>query len=454
MSSSFVVMSRPLAAALAGLAASAASAAFRPDLTRAFPAPGATQVCPDTPLRLSLGSPAALSGTGRIEVHDAGDGSVVAAIDTASPTETRRIGGASYNVYPVLIDGGDVIVAPPPGALAWGRSYVVTVEAGVFRQGTEPSAAIGAADGWRFTTKAAPPARDRNEFAIAADGSGDFCTVQGAVDYVPERNARAVELVLHPGIYREMVHVPPGRNGIALRGTDRKRCVIAYANNARFNPAVRALFDVEADGFTLENLTLRNTTPKGGSQAEALRVRADRCVLARCDFSSLQDTLQLTGRVYVDACFVEGDVDYVWGSGSVYFNRCELKSLNDGYLVQARNDAGRPGYVFVDCTLSGAPGITRYVLARIDPGRFPYSHVAFIGCAMGDFISPVGWQFDGAPASTAHIRFEEFQSTDLAGHPLDVSRRHPASRQLSAAEAAAERDVANVLGGWRPSGVN
>ena len=35
---------------------------------------------------------------------------------------------------------------------------------------------------------------------------------------------------------------------------------------------------MDADGFRLENLTLHNTTPKGGSQAETIRVRADRVV--------------------------------------------------------------------------------------------------------------------------------------------------------------------------------
>ena len=217
------------------------------------------------------------------------------------------------------------------------------------------------------------------------------------------------------------------------------------------------MFSAEADDFVLENLTLHNTTPKGGSQAEAIRVRADRVVLRGCDFKSFQDTLRLDGRVYVRDCYVEGDVDYVWGSGTVYFDRCTFHSVNNGYLVQSRNGADVLGYVFVDCRLTATPNVERTVLARIEPGRFPHSHVVFIDCAMGPHVSAAGWQLDKAPGAAApgpaaQIRFGEFQSTDLAGKPLDVSARLPASRQVSAGEAARLRDVGATLGGWRPTG--
>ncbi|MSU66141.1 MAG: hypothetical protein EXS38_08600 [Opitutus sp.] len=126
--------------------------------------------------------------------------------------------------------------------------------------------------------------------------------------------------------------------------------------------------------------------------------------------------------------------------------------------MQARNDAVHFGYVFVDCRLTGAPGLTRYVLVRIEPGRFPDSHVAFIHCPIGDFLSPTGWLLNkvaGAEtiAPSGRVRFWEFRSTDLAGQPLDVSQRISASRQLTPAEAARMRDVLEVLGGadqWRP----
>lgn len=292
----------------------------------------------------------------------------------------------------------------------------------------------------------------RADLVVAADGSGDFKTVQAAIDAAPGNAAKRTVIFVKRGTYAELIVVPAGKKNITLRGEDRHASIIAAANNAKLSPQRRELFSEEADGFVLENLTLHNTTPYHGSQAETIRVHADRVVLRGCDFKSFQDTLRLDGRVFVEDCYVEGDVDFVWGGGTVYFSRCELKALHDGYLVQSRNGADKAGYIFVDCRLTGAPDIARYVLARIDPGRFPASHVAFIHCAMDKHILPVGWTFDG-PGSAApkeHIRFEEFQSTDLAGKPLDVSQRIAGARQLTATEAARERDLVSVFSGWNP----
>lgn len=293
------------------------------------------------------------------------------------------------------------------------------------------------------------------DLVVAADGSGDFKTVQAAIDAAPVNSATRTTILIRRGTYPELLVIAAEKKNLTLRGEDRKQTIIAATNNAKLNPRRREMVSMEADGFHLENLTLHNTTPKGGSQAETIRVRADRVVLHHCDFKSFQDTLRLDGRVYVRECYIEGDVDFIWGAGTVYFDRCDLLAVHDGYLVQSRNGADKLGYVFVDCRIDTAPNLTRLVLARIDPGRYPHSQVAFIQCAMGKFLTPSGWIFDGpgALASKESIRFEEFRSTDLTGQPLEVSTRVAGSRQLNPAEAARRRDIAFVLGGadkWNP----
>ena len=293
------------------------------------------------------------------------------------------------------------------------------------------------------------------EIVVAADGTGDFRTVQAAVDAAPSGAAARTVILIRRGTYRELVTVPREKMNLTLRGEDRTGVVIAAENNARLNPRRRELFSALADGFRLETLTLHNTTPKGGTQAEAIRVNADRVVLDRCDFRSFQDTLRLDGRVYVRDCRVEGDVDFVWGGGTVWFERCHLHAVYNGYLVQSRNGEGRNGYLFHDCRIDTAPGVERFVLARIDPGRFAHSHVAFIGCTLGPGISPVGWIFDGpgAEASKADIRFWEHGSLDPEGRFVDVSRRAAGSRQLTPAEAAAHADLARFFAlpqPWNP----
>ncbi|MFM9954466.1 MAG: pectinesterase family protein [Opitutaceae bacterium] len=293
------------------------------------------------------------------------------------------------------------------------------------------------------------------DLVVAADGSGDFKTVQAAVDAVPANSETRATILVKKGTYPELVVVAAEKKKLTIRGEDRKQTIIAATNNARLNPQRRESFTMLADDFRLENITLHNTTPKGGSQAETIRVRADRCVLDHCDFKSFQDTLRLDGRVYVRECYIEGDVDFIWGGGAVYFDRCDIYAVHDGYLVQSRNRADKPGYVFVGCKINTVPDLKRFVLARIDPRVYPHSHVAFIDCAMGKFVTPAGWIFDGpgAAAPKDNICFWEYQSTDLTGRPLDVSQRVAGSRQLTSAEAAQQRDLAYVLGGtdhWNP----
>ncbi|MFM9031926.1 MAG: pectinesterase family protein, partial [Opitutaceae bacterium] len=204
------------------------------------------------------------------------------------------------------------------------------------------------------------------QLVVAADGSGDFRTVQAAVDASPANSSARTVILIRRGVYRESVTVPAEKTNLTLKGEDRAGVIIAAENNARLNPRRRELFSALGDGLRLETLTLHNTTLKGGTQAEAIRVNADRVILDRCDFRSFQDTLRLDGRVYVHNCRVEGDVDFVWGAGTVWFERCHLHALHNGYLVQSRNGADRDGYVFVDCRIDTAPGAERVLLARRD----------------------------------------------------------------------------------------
>ena len=200
--------------------------------------------------------------------------------------------------------------------------------------------------------------------------------------------------------------------------------------------------------FTLENITLHNTTPRGGSQAEAFRGNNRRILLSRVNLKSFQDTLLLQGTGLVTDSYIEGDVDFMWGVGAVFFRNSELKAVTSGgYYTQIRNVQGQNGNVYLNCKLTAAPGVTGVYLGRIDPGVFPYSQVVFIGTAMGSHIAPVGWLLNNA-ASAPSVQFWEYGTTDLEGAAVDVSRRLGVSRQMTAGEAALWSDPGFVLGGW------
>ena len=429
-----------LGAALLALAlAGATTAPAELKLIERWPTGG--NVCVDAPLRLTFDKPPVLGSAGKIEVCRAADGQPVETIALGAAQYVDRFGvqgGFMLRYEPVRIEGTTASIRLRARSLSYGESYFVRIEPGVFKD------VAGIAEGWKFTTKAAL-ARNPDRLEVAADGSGDFCTVQGAVDQIEPHRTQPATVFIRKGRYEELVRVGRERRYVHLVGEDRKGTVIASANNDKLNPGwiQRAVLGVEGDDFMLENLTVQNTTPYKGSQAEAVYINAKRCVLRNADFLSFQDTLNLSGSVHVSGCTIEGDVDYVWGYGSAFFERCELRSMHDGYIVQARNPAGKPGYVFSNCKLTAAPEVKRCWLARIETGRFPASHVAFIRCQMGAHIPAAGWQVTG-PASTT-LRFAEFLSTDLAGHPLDVTPRDPSSKQLSDKEATEQSDAAKIL---------
>ena len=249
--------------------------------------------------------------------------------------------------------------------------------------------------------------------------------------------------------------MPSNKPFLTVRGEDRAASILQYPNNNNINPstASRAMFGVDASDFTLENITLINTTPHGGSQAEAFRGNNKRILLNRVNLYSFQDTLMLEGSGMVTNSYIEGDVDFMWGSGAVYFQNSELKALSSGgYYTQIRNGQGQNGNVYVNSKLTGATGVSGMYLGRIDPTVFPYSQVVYINCAMGP-IAPAGWLLNNA-ASAPNAQFWEYQSTDLSGAPLDVSKRLPDAFQISAAQSAQWSDPAFVLGGWVPFTVN
>jgi pectate lyase/pectin methylesterase-like acyl-CoA thioesterase len=414
-----------------------------------FPANGATGLPVDAPLKITFGVAPTLGAAGLIQIHDAATGGVIDTIDLAAAAQVKMIGGTLYNYLPVIVSGNTALITPHV-ALAYNSAYFVTIDAGVFKTANGVFAGITSDTVWRFTTKPAAPDAGATTLLVAADGSGDFATVQGAIDFAPVGNATRRLIFIRKGVYQELVRINSNKPLITLRGEDRKETVIAYANNANFNPNSRSVVWVDAGDWAVENLTVRNLTPQGGSQAETIRTNAARSQIRNCDLYSFQDTLQLNGSAYVENCYIEGDVDFMWGNAAAYFLNCELKNVRSaGFYVQARTPQNQPGFVYVNCRLSGAAGVTGTFLARIDPNVFPDSQVVYINSAMGPQVSPAGWLLNNATSSNT-VRFWEYRSTDLNGAALDVSQRIASSRQISDAEATQLSDTNFVLGGWAP----
>jgi pectin methylesterase-like acyl-CoA thioesterase len=449
------------------------------------PANGATNLNIDVPLSITFDQTPRVGTSGTIRIWNAADNSLYDTINLATDTNTgvhapgpqsaRSIGGSSwlYNYHSILVNGNTAVLYPSK-ALQYGQTYYVTIEPGAITdQNGAPFAGFSDPFVWRFSTKAAAPAAGTTALTVAADGTGDFNTVQGAIDFVPAGNTQRVTITVRPGTYTEIVYVRSNKPFITVRGEDRNLSVVGYPNNENLNTGTspRAAFGVDAPDFTLENLTIHNTTTRFNAenrtrQAEAFRGNNDRIVLNRVNLLSFQDTLLLQSQSnqggFVNESYIEGDIDFIWGAGAVYLRNSEIRMISsNAYYTQIRNGANKNGNVFVNCRLTANPGVTGAWLTRIDPDQFPYSQVVFIDTIMGAHIRPEGWRLDDnardgflAPLTQAgypNIRFWEYNSRDESGNPIDVSLRHPISRQLTPEEAAFWRNPANVLGGWVPN---
>jgi hypothetical protein len=173
------------------------------------PASGVVNVCPDTLLAIEFSQPPIAGNTGQIRIYDNSSNQVVDTIDLSLPPTSQNyiIGGANnFHLYPILPNGNTAVIYPHHHVLAYGKSYRVEMDSGVLLIDGQPFPATGEKLNWVFTTKTAPPPADARRIEVAADGSGDFATVQGAVDFAPDHPGQPLTIHIHPGLYSEIVY--------------------------------------------------------------------------------------------------------------------------------------------------------------------------------------------------------------------------------------------------------
>lgn len=272
------------------------------------------------------------------------------------------------------------------------------------------------------------------DFVVAKDGSGNFFTVQEAIDAVPDfrKNVRTT-ILIRKGTYKEKIVVPESKLNISLIGEE--DVVLTYDDYAakpnvfgeNMGTSGSSSCYIYAPDFYAENITFENSSGPVG-QAVACFVSGDRAYFKKCRFLGFQDTLYTYGkdsRQYYEDCYIEGTVDFIFGWSTVLFNRCTIHSKGDGYLTAPSTDKGKPyGYVFYDCTLTADEGVNRVFLSR--PWR-PYGQAVFIRCTMGKHILPEGWNNWGKKENEKTVFYAEYGSTGEGANP---KARAAFSRQL------------------------
>ncbi len=474
------------------------------------PANGATNINPDTHLEMTFSSAPSLGSSGQIRIYDASNDRLVDLLDVsipAGPTTGDTTKGATYtpvpyeyvqgkftnantkpgtpsgvalptlgnyqltiiggftdgfHFYPVIIRGNKATIYLHNNLLEYGKSYYVQIDQGVLTTKDGSFTGIERKD-WTFDTKALAPNVHSATFVVSANGDGDFSTVQGALDFIPDNNPNRVTIFIRNGDYEEIVYFR-NKNNITILGESRDSVVVHYANNEVFNPhpinlktnemegtfpSRRAAFAVDhCKGIHLVNLTIK-TTAKG--QAEGLLINGEEIIVSNVTIVGSGDALQTNGTAYFNNCCIVGDGDTVLGRGAAFFNRCELLSYST--FMWIRNTNANHGNVFVGCRFINI-GEAETELARCPTNHgknYPHAEAVLLNCTLSG-ISPVGWGNIGG--ETSNIHYWEYNSVNRDNGFVDVSKRHSASRQLTMENdsviIANYMNPAFVLGGWIP----
>jgi len=277
------------------------------------------------------------------------------------------------------------------------------------------------------------------DFVVALDGSGNFTSIQKAIDACKAFPDSMVRIFVKNGTYNEKLVVPSCNSHLSIIGESADKTIISYndyfdkINRGRNSTFYTYTLKVEATDFHLENITVENTAGPVG-QAVALHVEGDRCVFINCRFLGNQDTLYAAGRFsrqFFSKCYVEGTTDFIFGEATAFFESCELHCKANSFISAASTSEGKPfGFVFRKCKITAAPGVDKVYLGR--PWR-SFAKVAFLNCEMGKFIVPEGWADWSKPENEKTSYFAEFNNTGLGA---ERSHRVSWSHGLSAVEAS------------------
>lgn len=293
------------------------------------------------------------------------------------------------------------------------------------------------------------------DFVVAKDGSGDFFTVQEAINAVPDfRKEGRTTIYIRKGVYKEKLIIPESKINVSLIGAE--GAVISgddYASKPnRFGENMSTSGSsscyIYAPDLICENLTFENTAGRVG-QAVACFVSGDKVIFRNCRFLGNQDTLYNFGkhcRQYFENCYIEGTVDFIFGSSTAVFNRCTIHSLSKGYLTAPSTPQDEAyGYVFIDCRLTAADGVEKVYLAR--PWR-PYGKSVFIHCEMGDHILPVGWHNWNKKEAEKTCFFAEYENTGAGA--ATKKERAKFSHQLKNLKGYSIEEILAGEDGWNP----
>lgn len=271
--------------------------------------------------------------------------------------------------------------------------------------------------------------------------SGNVCskdsysTISDALNSISPDTTEAITISIAPGVYREKLTINHPYVTFVGAGNDSSEVVLTYDDYAfalmpdgmkRGTFRSYSVF-IDTHDITMRNLTIENASGDSATHGQALALYADgdRLFFENVRLLGHQDTLftgplppkekepngfigpkqfapRINGRQYYKNCYICGDVDFIFGSATAYFENCTIESLAryhgedaykngetciQGYVTAASTAEGQTyGYVFSHCNLISKNCTAASVyLGR--PWR-EYAKTVFLDCTFGAHIHP------------------------------------------------------------------
>lgn len=292
------------------------------------------------------------------------------------------------------------------------------------------------------------------DFIVAADGTGNFRTVQEAINVVPDFRKIVTTIFIKNGIYKEKLNLSASKKLVKMIGESVDKTILTYDDWAQKKnifgeekgTSGSSSFYIYGDDFYAENITFRNSAGSIG-QAVALFVAGDRAKFINCKMLGFQDTLYTYGygsRQYYYKCYIEGTVDFIFGSSIAVFEDCKIFCKKGGYISASSSpDTSKYGHVFINSEITGDAPPNSFFLGR--PWR-PYAKSVFINCSLSEVIKAEGWNNWGKESNQQTAYYAEYKSI---GPGANVKARVSWSHQLTEKDLQ-EYTLDKIFKGWNP----
>ncbi|XP_057436351.1 probable pectinesterase/pectinesterase inhibitor 21 [Lotus japonicus] len=271
---------------------------------------------------------------------------------------------------------------------------------------------------------------------VAIDGSGDFKSINEALEKVPKHNKKPFVIYIKEGIYHEYVEVNKHMTHVVFVGDGGKKTRITGNKNFidGINTYRTATVAIQGDHFAAINMGFENSAGPHKHQAVALRVQADKSIFYNCSMDGYQDTLYAhTMRQFYRDCTISGTIDFVFGNGLVVFQKCTFvvrkPMANQQCIVTAQGRKERQGPSGIVIQGGSIVSDPEFYPVRFDNKAYlarpwkNYSRTVFMDTYIDDLIHPDGylpWQGLNGPSGMDTCFYAEYHNT---GPGSDKSKR-------------------------------